>query len=216
MSSFILKNPSGSPVTLTGFSPPLIIPPSGQIDLSSQNFSDEHKFSVSVKDDLQIRSGLLTGTLILNNGTVDIIDFELIAQYIQDFLWKEMPHHQSRRLVDREDNSVAVGQYANLMISLLHGFNGIDWSRLKVDPTTGGLVTTPSAGSDTNNPLIFDWEEVSATVIHFGKAAPGSLRSDAAWRIIEYDLTTFPITKRFAGDAGFTQVMNDHATLIYS
>lgn len=58
-------------------------------------------------------------------------------------------------------------------------------------------------------------DDSASPILYIGKAVVNSVESDAVWQIAKLD-TSSGLSKTWAGDAGFTQVWDDRASLTYN
>ena len=95
---------------------------------------------------------------------------------------------------------------------------------------TGDNIEAKKTANYNWNPSVGEWERTTgdgvvyatrlddattANVIYVGKAAVGSVGSDAVWQIAKLDISS-GLVKTWAGNAGFTQVWDDRASLSYA
>lgn len=104
-----------------------------------------------------------------------------------------------------------------------------DTGSLKAVDRYGRTLTSPSLASGAateakqdeiisllSNYLVFFDETTTTDVTYVGKAAPGTATSAASWQIFVLDETGDLQVKYADGDAGFTKIWDNRASLSYS
>ncbi len=102
-----------------------------------------------------------------------------------------------KRSEQRVLNDVHDEQYSALVVEA-SGFDGQSLRRPISDTTATRLDDT-----------------TTVNVIYIGKAPVGSSESSAVWQIAKLD-TSSGLTKTWAGNANFTQIWGDRASLTYN
>jgi hypothetical protein len=92
-----------------------------------------------------------------------------------------------------------------------------DESTSKVAVSIEQDISNPIPVSGVTLKLKLILEEISSSLSYLGEAVPGTLDSDALWRISKIETISGVTTVSFAdGDASFDNIWDDRATLTYS